>query len=761
MTVIWMLLAAGWPAATVYPLEHHRPLHNPLMGWVLIDHATPTEIDAGTSVADVRDGTAYEWFSNVAVMSTWQLVEPQPDVYDWSWVDQAVDAWSVLGKTIHLRFSTDDFGHYPGCPRWLFEQGVPSFRRPEGTLFPDYNHPLYRERLRRFMGVFAARFGDDPRIGTINLQAYGNWGEWHSGFDYAEVEDRVRALRGLVDIWREATAGRKVLFLSCSPEWQTVRNSGTPLLPAGTSIHEGYPPTYAQYRYRSGFDYGFRFPDVALSRHGVGGCVRQEYDGRLMAVTFQEYRKPLYMEFFGRQKDFRGPSIVGFPNTREGDDFLENALDEALSHRPNYISVVGWYARMGATAFYNEDRLLVLKGLRWMGHRLVLVKATYPDAVPVGGKLCLRQSWENRALGRCYGRFPLTAYLTRGEDILWSETDEQFDQRSFVAGETCDVTSRFSLPASLPPGRYDLRIAMVGADGRPAVNLAIEGGDEAGRYLLGMIEVVAGASSAAWPDVGNEFDFEPLDQAGPRWHARRPLMPGRQYLVSFRYQVTADPTMDLHTADPGYFGMFARTVSGSHVAESRWFDKAGQPPACKTLLVCTEPGGEHRLTWEAVGGGTMIVDQVRVTELAEETVQQLSVAAGDVRLLPGASLFEQSRISCTRDRTEVRLPEDWHAFAETDPQRVSLQPNTVYTVWFECAARPQVWQGDYFYLMVGRDSEGDRDAAGFFRWTQRHTSWPVRPAYSFRTGPFDDYRLWWGIKNGGECSIANIVLVER
>ncbi len=760
-----MLWTASCPAATVYPLEHNGPIHNPLMGWVLIDHATPAEIDAGTSVANVRDGTAYEWFDNVAVMSTWQLVESQPDVFDWSWVDRAVAAWSALGKTIHLRFSTDDFGHYPGCPRWLFEQGVPSFRRPEGTLFPDYNHPLYRERLKRFMGVFAARFCGDPRIETINLQAYGNWGEWHSGYDYADVERRVQALRGLVDIWRDATAGRNLLFLSCSPEWQTVHNSGQPLLPAGTSILELFPPTYAQYRYRSVFDYAYQFPDIALSRHGVGGAVRQQYDGRLIAATFQEYRKPLYMEFFGRQQNFRGPSIVGFPDTHEGDDYLENALDEAISHHPNYISAVGWYAAMGATDFYNDDQALVLKGQRWMGHRLVLVKATYTDEIPAGGALCLRQSWENRALGRCYRRFPLAVYLTQGNDTIWSDTDDQFDQRSFVAGETYDVTSLFSLPATLPPGRYDLRIAMVGADGQPAINLGIAGRDDVGRYLLGTVFVVAGGQHATPSSPGAESDFETLDQVGSSWHSRRSLPSGRQYLVSFRYEVTADPLADLHAADPGYCRMFAKSASGAHVAECRWFDKAAQPPTRKTLLVCTESEGEHRLIWEAVGGGSMHVDQVRLAELAPGSVQRLSVSAGDVRLLNGASLLEQSRIFCSRDRSQVRLPDDWHVFAETDVRHVRLKPLTVYTVWFDWAARPQVWQGDYFYLAVGPDQAGRRDGgqdgAGFFRWTQRHTSWPVRYAYSFRTGPCDDYRLAWGLKNGGECTLTNIVLCER
>ena len=36
----------------VYPIELDQPLHNPLKGWVLIDHALPGQIDAGRSVAE-------------------------------------------------------------------------------------------------------------------------------------------------------------------------------------------------------------------------------------------------------------------------------------------------------------------------------------------------------------------------------------------------------------------------------------------------------------------------------------------------------------------------------------------------------------------------------------------------------------------------------------------------------------------------------------------------------------------------------------
>lgn len=204
----------------VYPIELDQPLHNPLKGWVLIDHALPGQIDAGRSVAEAGDESAFEWYQDVAIMSTWGSIEREPDVYDWSLMDRSLEYWTSVGKKIHMRFSTDNFGPHEGCPRWLYDMGVPSLFRPsDGTTFPDYTHPLYMQRLIKFLGEYARHFFDNPNIETVDLRAYGDWGEWHSGYNYGTVAERIGALRGLIDAWRNANRGRKYLNLSVSYEW--------------------------------------------------------------------------------------------------------------------------------------------------------------------------------------------------------------------------------------------------------------------------------------------------------------------------------------------------------------------------------------------------------------------------------------------------------------------------------------------------------------------------------------------------------------
>jgi hypothetical protein len=741
-------------SAHMQPLELDEPLHNPLKGWAFIDHAIPDEINAGRTVQLVEDQTVYEWFQNVAVLSTWAQIEKEPGVLDWSLMDQSIDYWASQDKCIHLRFSTEDFGTIPGCPRWLFEMGVPCMTR-DHLHFPDYRHPVYLEHLRAFLGELAGKYADDPRIETVNLQGYGEFGEWHSGYNYATVAERVSALRGIVDAWRAAFQGEKFLNLSTSYEWRTIHNVGNPVLPMGTSIYEEFPPSYYDYVHRSVFDYALALPDIAVSRHGVGGAVRQQWEGRLIANFFHLYRKPLYMECFGGLPHYTGPSIVGFPTTREGDDHVINAVDALINHHPNYATPVGWGDKQ-ATDFYNQYRALVVEGHKRMGYRFVLVDASYPDRVAPGSILTLRHSWENRAMGRCYRQFPLAVYLMRDGAAAWSGVDGQFDQRNFVSGETYDLVSTFSLPDDLGEGVYELRLAMVDGAGEAALNLAIAGGDDHKRYLLGQIVVGRGATEGPKPGDG----AVKVREEGDAWVCDRTLEPERDYLVSFRYAIVRDPEKDLNEQDPGFFRLYAVDDAGLGLSEVRWFDKAGQPPAMKTYLVSTENGPAYHLVWEAVGGGAMAVDGVRIEALPRERVRRVAVR-DDMVLAPGARIFENTRVLAEKEQGAVELPDGWYDFAVTNAEKALLEADTVYTVWFNCAARPQVWQGDYHYLAL-RDGQSPAEPPRVLhRWTQRHTDMPVLHAHTFRTTNASDCRLVWGMKNGGRSAISRICLVKR
>jgi hypothetical protein len=129
----------------------------------------------------------------------------------------------------------------------------------------------------------------------------------------------------------------------------------------------------------------------------------------------------------------------------------------------------------------------VNRWLKKMGYRFVLRKFTYPSTVRPQGKLAFTTWWENKGVAPCYREFPLalrlknsgrSAVMATGADIRsWLPGDIVYDDGVFV-------------PADLPPGEYDLSVALLDPVSRePKVRLAIAGMQADGWYPLGKIEV--------------------------------------------------------------------------------------------------------------------------------------------------------------------------------------------------------------------------------------------------------------------------------
>lgn len=50
----------------------------------------------------------------------------------------------------------------------------------EALIEPVYDDPIFCEKLDAFLGAFAARFDEDPRVESIDVGTYGTWGEGHT-----------------------------------------------------------------------------------------------------------------------------------------------------------------------------------------------------------------------------------------------------------------------------------------------------------------------------------------------------------------------------------------------------------------------------------------------------------------------------------------------------------------------------------------------------------------------------------------------------
>ncbi len=130
------------------------------------------------------------------------------------------------------------------------------------------------------------------------------------------------------------------------------------------------------------------------------------------------------------------------------------------------------------------------------GYRLVLREARFKKSIRRGENLVLEQKWEQIGTASIYIKYPLRAYLVNNSRDIALSIDNSFDATSWLNdGNLHDLKSVFKVPDCVPKGNYELRIALVDKKtGHPAVNLAIEGKDNAdpnryGRYRLARINI--------------------------------------------------------------------------------------------------------------------------------------------------------------------------------------------------------------------------------------------------------------------------------
>ncbi|MCI0158813.1 DUF4832 domain-containing protein [Leifsonia shinshuensis] len=786
---------------TVRPTEISDTITNPGMGWVFIDNAIPGHNDEG------RTGT-YPDFSNVAVLSDWAELEPSPGVYNWSMVDNAISYWAAQGKRIHLRISTDTMVIYPynyakGAPGWLssapYNVGLqtrcddatltpPACLQPNGSAgftytVADYENPNYMTRLHSFMQAFGAHYDSNPAIDTVDLRGYGEWGEWHSGHDFSSIAARESTLQQIVHEWSTAFPD-KVLNLSDSYEYRDGPNGVQPPTANASS--------YSQFLQWSAFDYALNnTPNVTFRRDGVAGGLH-EYDAAGLQDAFRSPRRlPTTLEFYDGY-----PLPPGFPYT------LSTRLDEAFRFHPNYLTVMGWDGDGGARAFADNEPAIIARANNNLGYRFVLTKASYPRSVMAGSTLELRQDWVNRAVGRAWKQYPLKVYLTDSAGTtVWSGTDSAFDQRDFVRGSSYPVSSRFTLPSTVPAGSYQLRIAMVDAAGNPAITLAIAGKDAQGRYPIGNIVVGSGAAATAPTEsfeggsfAGSSYTAgfggtygtvtsDPSKVVAGSYSAygstatttdyyeflysdtsKIQLQPLTSYSVTFRYRPLAAPG-----SGGGYY-FLARTGAGGNahdVGATSWNDPADGVVRSKTVTFTTDAFGDYRLIWGLHNGGAMSVDDITIIDNARESFEGGSFAGSSY-----TAGFGGTYGTVTSDPSKVvagsysaygstATTTDYYEFLYSDTSKIQLQPLTSYSVTFRYRPLAAPGSGGGYYFLARTGAGGNAHDVGATSWNDPADGVVRSKTVTFTTDAFGDYRLIWGLHNGGAMSVDDITIIDN
>ena len=377
----------------------------------------------------------------------WKFLEPEPGAYRWDMLDKALATARARGQTLMLRIAPYGTGTNNDAPGWY--KGLVAGQEIEKNLpiekwrvHPE--NPLYLKHFGALIRALGARYDGHPDLELVDVSIVGAWGE---GAGADQLTDATR--KGLLDCYLE-----------------TFRT--TPLVlqlqdPKATHYALGKRPV------------GWRV-DCLGDMGGFSKTWSHMYDyypQTLVQTAMQEAWRlaPVTMEACWVMKHWKN----------EGWD-IDYIIDQSLKW---HISSFNGKS----SAVPEEWWPHVNRWLKQMGYRFVLRKFTFPSAVRPGSDLAFTSWWENKGVAPCYRKFPLALRLKNS-------------QKTEVLATTADITtwlpgdnlfdSAVTLPAQLPPGEYDLGLALLDPISKqPKVKLAIEGRGEDGWYGLGRVRVGA------------------------------------------------------------------------------------------------------------------------------------------------------------------------------------------------------------------------------------------------------------------------------
>ena len=438
-----------------------RVLENPHKGWY---HHYPDNHINKYEIAQDSDLTEFPGMDHLYIRLAWAYLEPKEGQFDWALIDRMIEKWTGHGMGISFRIScketvVDRIEQQYATPRWVMEAGAKGghYRMgemvgPEGPWEPVWDDPIFLEKLEKFMAAFAARYDGQPWLRYIDVGSIGDWGEGHS--------------------WAGSRMDPSFAVRKLHIDLHLKYFKRSPLVISDDFVYHvadlGERAAMHQYILANGISYR----DDSIMVNGNFSHSADRFTVRSPEYFADAYlRTPTVLELDHYPKVKRlgdwdaqpGSAALEFGKGKKGPDYFRGAID--LLHA-TYIGYHGF-----AREWLDDNPELTKELLNRCGYWLFPQSIAVPATAPAGGVLPVQVTLENRGVAPTYQPFELRVKLTGGPVEPMVFPIGRADP-SWLPGAPITVQGQLTLPAGLPPGRYNVSLGLF--DGAPGQERPVE-----------------------------------------------------------------------------------------------------------------------------------------------------------------------------------------------------------------------------------------------------------------------------------------------
>ncbi|MDX9974764.1 MAG: DUF4832 domain-containing protein [FCB group bacterium] len=454
------LSAHAQDRVTIYPGDNGQALVNPMMGWDLNFYSNLLP-NYGSKLEPSDTLDDFPGLSSIYLRLPWSYIEPEEGRFDWSVVDAPAQRWIDRGLQVAFRFTCSESWMRYATPKWVQDAGAKGYDFTfgkgvveKGDMWePDYNDPIFLEKLSNFLKAAAARYDGNPNVAFIDVGSFGVWGEAHT-FASTQLQVPADVVKKHIDLHAQIFT-KTLLAANDDLSFQ-----GDDLVP------------YA-------FSKGMTLRDDSIlvqppPNHYFHADMAQAVWPRLPVMLEHEH----YESSIAR-------------GAWQRDLFLQAIEDYHASYM-----CIHWFPR----EFLEKERPLIDRVNLRLGYRIQLREASWPTSVTLADRPTFASTWANAGVAPCYpGGHPAYTLKDAKGGIVAVFVDETFDARDLAVAPINEAPAKSAQSShgfapNMPTGDFDLFISIGDRLGTPRIALPLGNEDGHRRYKLGSITVKGNAS---------------------------------------------------------------------------------------------------------------------------------------------------------------------------------------------------------------------------------------------------------------------------